>query len=176
MVPTHVPHHLSPLSLFPSSPSLTTPSPPTQLPLPLPQHSHGLFPPLYFCISKKIFMEYLLPSTMVKQDKYFSTYSHSPFVTISSKYRVLKINPDSYSNFDEWGSGKRWRSTCLVLQRWMTIDTPWRFSLRYGSIGEERGRGWVGGEGGGWGVAGEGDRGESWWGIIWVGVQEMRWT
>lgn len=54
----------------------------------------------YFCfrISKKIFMEYLLSSTFVKPDKYFSTSSHSPFVTISSKYLMLKKNPDSCSN------------------------------------------------------------------------------
>ena len=54
----------------------------------------------YFCfrISKKIFIEYLLSSTFVNPDRYFSTSSHSPFVTASSKYRMLKKNPDSFSN------------------------------------------------------------------------------
>lgn len=57
----------------------------------------------YFCflISKKIFIEYLLSSTFVNPDKYFSTSSHSPFVTISSKYLMLKKKPESCSNLNK---------------------------------------------------------------------------
>uniref|UniRef100_A0A2P2LW22 Uncharacterized protein n=1 Tax=Rhizophora mucronata TaxID=61149 RepID=A0A2P2LW22_RHIMU len=43
-------------------------------------------------------MEYRLSSTLVNPERYFSTSSHSPFVTISSKYLMLKKNPDSCSN------------------------------------------------------------------------------
>lgn len=54
----------------------------------------------YFCflISKNIFIEYLLSSTLVNPDKYFSTSSHSPAWTFSSKYFMLKKNPDSCSS------------------------------------------------------------------------------
>uniref|UniRef100_A0A7C9EJQ7 Uncharacterized protein n=1 Tax=Opuntia streptacantha TaxID=393608 RepID=A0A7C9EJQ7_OPUST len=54
----------------------------------------------YFCflISKNIFIEYLLSSTLVNPDKYFSTSSHSPAWTFSSKYFMLKRNPDSCSS------------------------------------------------------------------------------
>jgi hypothetical protein len=54
----------------------------------------------YFCflISKKIFMEYRLSSTLVNPERYLSTSSHSPAKACSSKYFMLKKNPDSCSS------------------------------------------------------------------------------
>ena len=54
----------------------------------------------YFCflISKNIFIEYRLSSTLVKPDRYFSTSSQFPLCTSSSKYFMLKKNPDSCSS------------------------------------------------------------------------------
>lgn len=54
----------------------------------------------YFCflISKKIFIEYRLSSTLVKPERYFSTSSHSPSKAFSSKYFKLKKYPDSCSS------------------------------------------------------------------------------
>ena len=54
----------------------------------------------YFCfrISKNIFIEYRLSSTLVKPERYFSTSSQLPLCTSSSKYFMLKKNPDSCSS------------------------------------------------------------------------------
>lgn len=54
----------------------------------------------YFCflISKNIFIEYRLSSTLVKPERYFSTSSQFPLCTSSSKYFMLKKNPDSCSS------------------------------------------------------------------------------
>jgi hypothetical protein len=99
----------------------------------------------YFCfrISKKIFIECRLSSSLVNPERYFSTSSQFPLSTSSSKYLRLKKNPDSCSSLLKNKNRKNGRTkkfTRTELQQigswkqgyWMR-NYLWRVSLNLSS-------------------------------------------